>query len=85
MSNSLSRSIANIDERIEKLSASENFDEMNDLIRIRERLTEVQSIRSVDRNQVLQVAGKVLISGIVFAIERNGVLTSKIPIPSFIK
>lgn len=39
----------------------------------------------VNPNVIIEVAGKVLISGVVLAIEKNGVLTTKLPITDFIR
>ena len=78
--------IADIDSQILKLNPTVEDDraEMNELLVARKGLLESLQSTGVNPNVLLEVGGKVLISAIVLAIEKNGILTTKVPIPSFI-
>lgn len=78
--------ITEIDTQILKLNPTVEDDrtEMNDLLVARKGLLESLQSTGVNPNVLLEVGGKILISGIVLAIEKNGILTTKVPITSFI-
>lgn len=78
--------ITEIDTQILKLNPTVEDDrtEMNELLAARKGLLESLQSTGVNPNVLLEVGGKVLISGIVLAIEKNGILTTKVPITSFI-
>lgn len=78
--------IAEIDTQILKLNPTVEDDrtEMNELLVARKGLLESLQSTGVNPNVLLEVGGKILISGIVLAIEKNGILTTKVPITSFI-
>ena len=78
--------IAEIDSQILKLNPTVEDDrtEMNELLVARKGLLESLQSTGVNPNVLLEVGGKILISGIVLAIEKNGILTTKVPITSFI-
>lgn len=78
--------ITEIDTQILKLNPTVEDDrtEMNELLAARKGLLESLQSNGVNPNVLLEVGGKVLISGIVLAIEKNGILTTKVPITSFI-
>jgi hypothetical protein len=78
--------ITEIDTQILKLNPTVEDDrtEMNELLAARKGLLESLQSTGVNPNVLLEVGGKILISGIVLAIEKNGILTTKVPITSFI-
>lgn len=78
--------ITEIDTQILKLNPTVEDDrtEMNELLAARKGLLESLQSNGVNPNVLLEVGGKILISGIVLAIEKNGILTTKVPITSFI-
>lgn len=78
--------ITEIDTQILKLNPTVEDDrtEMNELLAARKGLLESLQSNGVNPNVLLEVGGKILISGIVLAIEKNGILTTKVPIASFI-
>ena len=78
--------ITEIDSQILKLNPTVEDDrtEMNELLAARKGLLESLQSNGVNPNVLLEVGGKILISGIVLAIEKNGILTTKVPITSFI-
>lgn len=78
--------ITEIDTQILKLNPTVEDDrtEMNELLAARKGLQESLQSNGVNPNVLLEVGGKILISGIVLAIEKNGILTTKVPITSFI-
>ena len=77
--------ITEIDTQILKLNPTVEDDrtEMNELLAARKGLLESLQSNGVNPNVLLEVGGKILISGIVLAIEKNGILTTKVPITSF--
>ena len=78
--------ITEIDTQILKLNPTVEDDrtEMYELLAARKGLLESLQSNGVNPNVLLEVGGKILISGIVLAIEKNGILTTKVPITSFI-
>lgn len=78
--------IAEIDSQILNLDPTVEDDrtEMNELLAARKGLLESLQSNGVNPNVLLEVGGKILISTIVLAIEKNGILTTKVPITSFI-
>lgn len=86
MNKQIKKKIEEIDSQILALDPKVEDDrsEMQDLLATRKGLQESLQNSGVNPNVLLEVGGKVLISAIVLAIEKNGVLTTKIPITSFI-
>lgn len=86
MNKKIKQKITEIDAQILELDPTVEIDraEMQDLLATRKGLQENLQSSGVNPNVLLEVSGKVLISVIVLAIEKNGILTTKVPIPSFI-
>lgn len=82
-------SIQNIQNRLNDLESAhrQNSEEYSDLLDLLERLERIKAINpkpEFNPNVLLEVGGKVLIAGAVLAIERSGVLTTKIPLAGMI-
>lgn len=86
MNKKIKQKITEIDAQILELDPTVEDDrtEMNELLAARKGLLESLQSNGVNPNVLLEVGGKVLISAIVLTIEKNGILTTKVPIPSFI-
>lgn len=86
MNKKIKQKITEIDAQILELDPTVEIDraEMQDLLATRKGLQENLQNSGVNPNVLIEVGGKVLISAIVLAIEKNGILTTKVPIPSFI-
>lgn len=82
-------SILNIQERMDSLELSkrQTSDEYKELLELRERLERIKAINpkpEINPNVAVEVGGKILVAATVLAIEKSGVLTTKIPIASMI-
>lgn len=82
-------SILNIQERMDTLERSnrQTSDEYKELLELRERMEKIKAINpmpSVNPNVAVEVGGKILVAAAVLAIEKSGVLTTKIPLASMI-
>lgn len=86
MNKQIKKKIDQIDSQILALdpTAENDRNEMNELLVARKGLQESLQSNGVNPNVLLEVGGKVLISSIVLLIEKNGILTTKVPITSFI-
>lgn len=86
---SIETSILNIQDRMTALEEShrQTTDEYKELLELRERMEKIKAINptpAINPNVVVEVGGKVLVAAAVLAIEKSGVLTTKIPIASMI-
>lgn len=86
---SIETSILNIQERMTALEEShhQTTDEYKELLELRERMEKIKAINpmpSINPNVAVEVGGKVLVAAAVLAIEKSGVLTTKIPLASMI-
>lgn len=82
-------SILNIRKRMDTLEKAGEFtsDEYKELLELRERMERIKAVNptpSINPNVALEVGGKILVAGAVLAIEKSGVLTTKIPLASMI-
>jgi len=85
----IENSISNIQERMESLELSklQTSDEYKELLELRERLERIKAINpkpAMNPNVAVEVGGKLLIAVSVLAIEKSGVLTTKIPLANMI-
>lgn len=88
--NTIDTSIQNVQDRMAELEAQglQTDDKYLELIEVRNRLESIRDLRkksSLNANVVADIGGKLLISGAVLAIEKSGVLTTKVPIASLIQ
>ena len=82
-------SILNIQERMDSLERlkKQTSDEYKELLELRERMEKIKAINptpSINPNVAVEVGGKILVAAAVLAIEKSGVLTTKIPLASMI-
>ena len=82
-------SIKNIQNRMISLELAkrESTDEYKELLELRSRLENIKAINprpKINPNVVVEVGGKLLVATAVLAIEKSGVLTTKIPLASMI-
>lgn len=86
---SIESSILNIQERMNTLEGSnrQTTDEYKELLELRERMEKIKAINpmpAINPNVAVEVGGKILVAAAVLAIEKSGVLTTKIPLASMI-
>lgn len=85
----IQESLIRVQEELHRLESEDKMltDEYEKFLDLQDRLLKVcppdKEREKINPNTVLEVGGKVLISAIIMVIERDGVLSTKIPIPSF--
>lgn len=85
----IKESISQVQSELHRLESEGKMltEEYKEFLDLQERLLRIcpasKERNKIDPNTVVDVAGKLAISVLMFVFEREGVITTKVPIPSF--